>query len=103
MAIPVSLCAVRRGLEEASASPDGFVDWAQSLTKTQCFNDGRHYLEEHAMISMIIFLLGLVLVGLIAGVFLMALIELRQIDDAAAAPDLATAGAAGLSVQENQP
>ncbi|HEY8609619.1 MAG TPA: hypothetical protein VIM12_21080 [Noviherbaspirillum sp.] len=55
------------------------------------------------MISMIIFLLGLVLVGLIAGVFLMALIELRQIDDAAAAPDLATAGAAGLSVQENQP
>ncbi|GIZ51593.1 hypothetical protein [Noviherbaspirillum aridicola] len=43
------------------------------------------------MISVIIVLLGLVLAGLIGGVFLMTLIELRQIDDAGVAPDLAAA------------
>lgn len=44
------------------------------------------------MISVIIVLLGLVLAGLIGGVFVMTLIELRQIDDAGASPDMAPAG-----------
>lgn len=46
------------------------------------------------VISVIILLLGLVLAGLIGGVFLMTLIELRQIDDVSAAPELAPAGSA---------
>lgn len=44
------------------------------------------------MISVIIFLLSLVLIGLIAGVFLMAVMQLRQIDETGAPPDLAAAG-----------
>lgn len=46
-----------------------------------------------SMISVIIILLALVLASLIGGVFLMTFMELRQIDDAAAPPELAAAGA----------